>query len=380
MRCLALGLSLSCLNVALIAAPSPTAGTSTHSPRPVIQVAILLDTSNSMDGLISQAKSQLWTFVNQFSPLRRDGLAPELQVAIYEYGKSSIPAGEGYLRMVVPFTTDLDRVSEQLFALSTRGGDEYCGAVIKSATEGLNWSPSPRDLKVIFIAGNEPFTQGSVDYHQSCEVARAKGLTVNTIFCGPYQEGVSTRWADGARIAGGSYMNIDQGRQAIHIPSPQDGEIERLGVELNKTYIPIGEKGYSSLQNQAAQDGNAMKAGAGAVNERAKAKASSFYRADSWDLVDAEKSGSKKLESIDKKDLPKEMQTMKPAEARVYVDTQAKLRVELQLKIQKLSGEREKFIAGKRKELDAKGGAKTLDAAMAEALAAQAKAKGFAPK
>ncbi len=380
MRRLVFSLSLSCFSVALVAAPAPVSTASPRAPRPIIQVAILLDTSNSMDGLIGQAKSQLWTFVNQFSPLRRDGLAPELQVALYEYGKSSIPAGENHLRMVVPFTTDLDRVSEQLFALNTRGGDEYCGAVIKSATEGLAWSPSSRDLKVIFIAGNEPFTQGRDDYHQSCEVARAKGLTVNTIFCGPHQEGVATKWADGARIGGGSYMNIDQDLQAVHIPSPQDREIERLGGELNKTYIPIGEKGYSSLQNQAAQDSNAMKAGAGAANERSKAKASGFYRADSWDLVDAEKSGSKKLESMDKKDLPKEMQSMKPAEARAYVDSQAKRRVEIQLKIQKLSGEREKFIAAKRKELAAKGGAKTLDAAMAEALASQAKAKGFAPK
>lgn len=380
MRRLVFSLSLSSFSVALVAAPTAVSSASPRVPRPIIQVAILLDTSNSMDGLIGQAKSQLWTFVNQFSPLRRDGLAPELQVALFEYGKSSLPAGENYLRMVVPFTTDLDRVSEQLFALNTRGGDEYCGAVIKSATEGLAWSASSRDLKVIFIAGNEPFTQGHVSYQQSCEVARTRGLTVNTIFCGPYQEGVATSWADGARIGGGSYMNIDQDRQAVHIPSPQDQEIERLGGELNKTYIPIGEKGYSSLQNQAAQDSNAMKAGAGAVNERSKAKASGFYRADSWDLVDAEKSGSKKLETMDKKELPKEMQSMKPAEARAYVDAQAKRRVEIQLKIQKLSGEREKFIAAKRKELTARGGAKTLDAAMAEALALQAKAKGFAPK
>ena len=168
MRRLAFGLTLSCLGVTLANAPSYGATGNPRASRPVIQVAILLDTSNSMDGLIGQAKSQLWTFVNQFSPLRRDGLAPELQVALYEYGKSSISAGEGYLRMVVPFTTDLDRVSEQLFALTTHGGDEYCGAVIKSATQGLNWSPSARDLKVIFIAGNEPFTQGSVDYRQSC--------------------------------------------------------------------------------------------------------------------------------------------------------------------------------------------------------------------
>ena len=31
-----------------------------------IQIALLLDTSNSMDGLIDQAKSQLWSVVNEF--------------------------------------------------------------------------------------------------------------------------------------------------------------------------------------------------------------------------------------------------------------------------------------------------------------------------
>src|SRR5437667_9384336 len=34
--------------------------------RPAVDLAILLDTSNSMDGLIHQAKSQLWTIVQQF--------------------------------------------------------------------------------------------------------------------------------------------------------------------------------------------------------------------------------------------------------------------------------------------------------------------------
>ncbi len=355
----------------LVAAPSPKA------PRPLIQVALLLDTSNSMDGLIGQAKSQLWTFVNEFAPLKRDGQAPELRVALYEYGKSSIPSGEGYIRMVLPFTTDLDRVSQELFALTTRGGDEYCGQVIQSATNGLGWSPAPKDLKVIFIAGNEPFTQGKVDYHGACAMALEKGILVNTIFCGPTQEGVDTKWADGARLGGGSFMAIDQNRQAIHIPCPLDGEIEKLGLELNKTYIPIGAAGTAGFANQAAQDANASGAGAGSVNQRMMAKASGFYRADDWDLVDAERAGRKKLESVDKKDLPQEMQAMTPAQARAHVDAKAKARAELQARIQKLSAEREKFVAARRAELAAKEGAKTLDAAMVETLRGQAKAKGF---
>jgi hypothetical protein len=348
--------------------------TQARAARPLIQVALLLDTSNSMDGLIDQARSQLWTFVNQFTPLHRDGQTPELQVALYEYGKSSIPAGEGYMRQVVPFTTDLDRVSEQLFALNTNGGEEFCGAVIRNAVNGLAWSRSARDLKVVFIAGNEPFTQGSVDYRSSCELARSKDVAVNTLFCGSYQEGTATQWADGARTGGGTYMAIDQSQVAVHVPSPQDPEITRLGAELNKTYIPIGERGKKGYANQAEQDANAARAGAGSLNQRAVAKSSSFYRAENWDLVDAERAGTMKLEAIDRSDLPRELQAMKPAELRTFVETKAKERSGLQARIQKLNSEREKYLLEKRKEL---AGARTLDTAMVEALAVQAKAKGF---
>ena len=37
-----------------------------------IQLALLLDTSNSMDGLIDQAKSQLWKIVNELATTKKD--------------------------------------------------------------------------------------------------------------------------------------------------------------------------------------------------------------------------------------------------------------------------------------------------------------------
>ena len=41
-----------------------------------VQLAILLDTSGSMDGLIEQAKTQLWSIVNTFINARQGGKAP----------------------------------------------------------------------------------------------------------------------------------------------------------------------------------------------------------------------------------------------------------------------------------------------------------------
>ncbi len=137
------------------------AGTAAAQKKPLIQVAVLLDTSNSMDGLIDQARTQLWRIVNELATAKKNGTAPNLNVALYEYGNSRLKAP--YVRRVLALTPDLDKVSEELFALTTSGGEEYCGQVIDDATKELKWSDSNADLKLIFIAGNEPFTQGDVD-------------------------------------------------------------------------------------------------------------------------------------------------------------------------------------------------------------------------
>ncbi len=129
-----------------------------------VQVALLLDTSNSMDGLIDQAKSRLWNIINTLTTLKYNGKPPRVEIALYEYGNSGLSESSGYIRQVTPMTTDLDLVSEQLFSLRTNGGDEYCGAVIEEALNKLDWGTAKADMRLIYISGNEPFDQGKVNY------------------------------------------------------------------------------------------------------------------------------------------------------------------------------------------------------------------------
>ena len=349
---------------------------SAEESRPVVQIALLLDTSNSMDGLIDQARTQLWKIVNEFIVLKRQGKRPELQVALYEYGNSNLPEGEGYMRQVVPLTTDLDKVSEELFALKTCGGLEYCGMVIRSATRGLSWSDSRDALKLIFIAGNEPFTQGRVRFHRACAAAIAKGITVNTIYCGPHDADEAASWRDGAALADGSYMSIDQNQQVAHVDAPQDKEIARLGAELNNTYIPYGSQGTSGQARQQAQDSNALSAAKGAAVQRAVSKASGYYNNASWDLVDGVKQGQIKLAEVDEKALPENLQKMSAGERKVYVETKLKEREKLQQTISQLNEERKQYVAKKMAELS-KGGSQTLDAAMIAVIRQQASQKGL---
>lgn len=313
----------------------------------VVQLAILLDTSSSMGGLIHQAQTQLWKIVNEFALARLNGRPVALKVALYEYGKNTLPRAENFIRKILPLTDNLDRASEELFALKANtiaGGDEYCGTVILRAAEDLQWSPSNGDLKVIVIAGNEPFTQGPVDYRKACRTAISRGILVNTIHCGNYSTGVSTGWKDGALLADGVYCCIDQNRAVTRVAAPQDEKLRELGKKLNDTYLPYGDLGGMGAARQEAQDRNAEDAGGESGAQRAISKGSGLYKNSAWDLVDAVKEGKLKLESIKKEDLPEEMRELSLQEKKAYLEKKASQRMKIQTEIQQLNEERRKFL------------------------------------
>src|SRR5690606_7461084 len=66
-----------------------------------IKMALLLDTSSSMDGLIEQAKSQLWEIVNTLALAKKAGNYAELEIALYQYGNSGLSSREGYIQKVL---------------------------------------------------------------------------------------------------------------------------------------------------------------------------------------------------------------------------------------------------------------------------------------
>ena len=350
--------------------------------RPAVDVAILLDTSNSMDGLIDQAKRQLWTIVGQFAAAEKAGQTPHLRVALFEYGNTSLPATEGYLRQVVPLTDDLDVLSEALFALTTNGGDEYCGQVIDQAVARLDWSKEPGSYKAIFIAGNEPFTQGGVDYRSACAAAIQAGIVVNTIHCGGYDAGVSGMWADGAQLAEGKYLNIDQDRAVVEIESPHDAIIIELNTKLNQTYLWYGRAQDRDQfgMNQAAQDENALGLSAGAAVARVATKNSSVYDNRSRDLVDYYFDDPEAVAEVPAEALPDAMQSMTEEERLAHVKAKAAERKAIQAQITEATQKRDAYVAAERKRLAEEASDITLGDAMTQAVQEQLRDAGFAVK
>ncbi len=341
---------------------------------PKIQVALILDTSSSMDGLIDQAKTQLWSVVNKLTTTKYEGKRPELEIALYEYGNDGLPEEEGYLRLVAELTTDLDKISEDLFALKTNGGSEFCGLVIDRATVQLKWSLSNQDLKLIFIAGNEEFTQGEVNYKKSCRAAIDKDIVINTIFCGNKDEGINTKWKNGADIAEGKYLNIDQNQTVAYIESPFDDKIMELSNELNGTYIAYGSYGKEMSERQSMQDANAVGLNKYAAVNRGISKSSRAYKNSKWDLVDASKDKKMKVEEIEEERLPEEMRGMTKEEKVKYIDDKKEEREIIQNEISELNKKREAYVSKVKKN---KAENSTLEDAMIETVKEQAEKKNY---
>jgi len=367
------------------------------------------------------------------NPCPRCGpMSPQLQVAVYEYGNNSIEAADGYVRLRIPFTTDLDLVSEQLFSLRTNGGLEYCGWAIREAVSALAWVPVSGDeargrarpagarpgkaaanaedaycmrgaihtvvcpidpvvdekpvddsgvvlshtqpvMRVLVIAGNEPFTQGTVHYAEAISEAVAAGITVHTVFCGPKREGETTGWADGARLGNGRYMWIDQDTSFTDIATPFDGRLTELNTALNATYLPYGGRdGRAAFERQTAQDQS--NARAGSLASRAAVKSSEMYSNTHWDLIDALVAKTVSLETLKDEDLPDVLRGKSIDERRVIVANYQRDRERVRGEMQAMSRQRAEFLMSQRRR--GTEGVR-LDDAIVQAVREQAEREGL---
>lgn len=346
-----------------------------------VDLAICLDVSGSMNGLIDSAKARLWDVVNELAKMKP---TPNLRVSLYSYGHNDYPASHGWVRKETDLTTDLDEVYAKLNALTINGGEEYVARVTRTALNDQKWSADKKALKLIFVCGNEPADQDKqVQLDDVANLAKEMGVVVNTIYC---NRGAAARheadgWAAFAAKCGGKYAVIDQNRakKVPHVATPYDKEILSFNEKLNGTYLACGEAGKRGAEKQLAQDKNAEAAAPGAALGRAAAKGGAAYRNSSWDLVDKVKEDPKfDVSTVKDEDLPEEMRKLKPEDRAAYVKKKADERAEIQKKIGELSAKRQKHIDEELKKQPKDAGEKALDDALTGIIREQAEAKGFA--
>jgi len=341
----------------------------------VVELAICLDTSGSMDGLINSARQKLWTIVND---LAKAEPTPTLRVALLSYGNDGHNPENGWVKVETPFTEDLDTVSQMLFGLTTNGGTELVGRVVQTSLQELDWHPSAGTLRMIFVAGNESANQDDqVAVRTICKEATDRGIDVNSIYCvyGDDDSEVKPGWRELAMSGNGEFAMIDQNNGTVVIATPYDQTLIKLSGELNETYIPFGAAGEAGCSNQVAQDANAVQLNSANAASRAATKAGKLYSC-GWDLVDASRNGQIDLAEVDKKDLPEDMRALTHTELVARVDAMQQRRTKLQSQITELDQRRQALL---KEELARQGTTNigSFDVAIRSAIRTKAEAKGF---
>ena len=346
-----------------------------EAQNPKIQIALLLDVSNSMDGLIDQAKAQLWKIVNELALMKKDGQQASMEIALYTFGDDRLKGEDGYIQQWNVFSDDLDIISQNLFALTTSGGEEYCGWAISDVVDELSWSANQTDLQIIVIAGNESFAQGARNYINSCEQALQKNIIINTIFCGNCSEGRSLFWEDGALRGQGKYMCINQNESVEFIPTPYDSLINIQNQKLNDTYHGYGSSGAKRKAMQVRQDDEASDYSSAYMTERALSKSSHVYSNASWDILDYYQKDAEAVLEISDSELPELLKGKTKQEKLQILEDLRIERENIKEEVGVLSKKRSEFIESYRKEN--LGNDNSLDKVMIALIREQAIEKGF---
>ena len=332
-----------------------------------IDIVFAIDCSGSMGPVIETAKQKVRTIVNEVAKAKP---SPILRIGLIGYGNGD----QSYRKF--DLSDDLDEVYKNLSTFKDEGwSDEYVGRVIQKSLGEMSWSNSRKNLKIVYVVGNETAQQGPVDYRKSAPQASKKRVVVNAIYCG--ESGGEETWQEFARLGKGEYLHIAGDGGAINIPTPYDAELQKLNSSINRTYVAYGARGSYGAANQAAQDVASESVG-GAANgaTRAQAKTARQYNNSSWDLVDASREPGFNLGKIKNEDLPPTMRSMNMSQRKGYLAKKTAERAQVQSKIKVLAAKRALFIEREMKK-SGKNPDKSFDNAVQRSLRKQGAQSGF---
>jgi hypothetical protein len=367
--------SLALAAILLLARTSVAAARADNKPvKPRIDVCFVLDTTGSMSGLIEGAKQKIWSIANDIISAKP---TPEIRIGLVAYRDR----GDEYVTRFFDLNSDIDLVYGQLQTFRAGGGGdepESVNEALLEAVQKMSWSAEKSVLKIVFLVGDAPPHMdyaNSTKYPEVCQLAVKKDLIINTVQCGNIAS-TTPFWQEIAKLSEGSYMAIAQSGNMAAIATPMDSELAALNRKLGTTLVAYGgEKARTSLaMKQAASE--AAPAAVAADRLAFNRRYGMTVQGDG-ELLDALQSGKLTVESLKKDQLPPELQKLDEKQLKEALDQKQKERSKLQSQIQKLTQEREQFVAAERKRLAEQGKADSFDEKVAQAIHSQAARKGI---
>ena len=342
--------------------------------KPRIEVCFVLDTTGSMGGLIEGAKQKIWSIANEMISAQP---TPKLKLGLIGYRDR----GDEYVVKSFGLTDDIDAIYGHLREFQAGGGGDAPESVNEALAEAIHkmpWSSDSKVLKIIFLVGDAPphmdYPNGP-KYPDLCREAAKKDLIINTIQCGEMAE-TKPIWQEIAKLSEGSYVGISQSGNVAVISTPLDKELSRLNERIGATLIPYGD----SKQQAEVHAKYAMAASApvAAMADRLSYNSKTGKVVQGrGELVDALNDKTVKLEEMDLKQLPAELQKLDSSELQKRIAKARDERADLQKQIVEVSKKRAAYIQSENKRLAAEGKGDAFDQKVTDTLHAQAAKKGI---
>ena len=289
--------------------------------------------------------------------------------------------GDEYVVKTFDLTNDLDAVYGQLQSFHAAGGGdtpESVNEALDEAVHKVSWSADRSVLKIIFLVGDAPPHMDYANapkYPEICQAAVKKDLVINAIQCGDLSE-TTPIWQEIAKLSEGSYAAIPQTGNMTAVATPMDARLAELNREVGKTLIAFGSVSTRSavFDKQAASEAAPVAASADRLSFNAK---SGVAVQGEGELLDSLAAGKVRLETLKKDDLPADLQKLDDKELKAEIAKRQAARSVVEAEIQKLSRERDDYIAQEKKRLAAGGKADSFDQKVADMIYSEAAKKGI---
>ncbi len=377
-------LSVLVLTTALIAhakAPDSLATTGgavgliTQTGAPRIEAVFVLDTTGSMSNLIEGAKQKIWSIANRMASANT---TPDIRMGLIGYRDR----GDAYVTRRFALNDDIDALYGQLQRFQAGGGGdgpESVNQALHEAVTQMGWSEDPDVYRVIFLVGDAPphMDYGNdVRYSRSVELAKNRGIVVNTIQCGP--DPVTAKvWQEIARLSQGEYAAIAQDGAMIAESTPMDEELATLNREISETVLAYGDADEKEeLMGKLRQTFRALPSSVASRLAYFDKKGGTLNSGRA-DLVDAFNAGEVELEALPAAALPEEMRDMSGDEQLDYLTEKAKQRRQVQDRISELVEERDTYLEKEAAKRKAEGKDDAFDERVFGAIRSQAAQKGI---
>ena len=353
--------------------PAQPAKPSAKTAKPRIEVCFVLDTTGLMGGLIEGAKQKIWSIANEIISAKP---TPGIRLGLVAYRDR----GDEYVTKPFDLTNDIDAIYGQLRSFQAAGGGdepESVNEALQDAVRKMSWSQDRHVLKIIFLVGDAPPHMDYADspnYPQVCQEAVKKDIIINTVQCGSIER-TTPFWQEIAKFSEGNYAAIAQSGNMVAIATPMDSELADLNRKLGKTLVAYGAEPARRAVVTKQLAAEAAPASVAADRLAFNARSGVAVQGEG-ELLDSLSSGKAKLEALDKDQLPPEWQKLNQEELKAEIGKKQKERAELQARIQKLTRQREEYVAAERKRQADLGKGDSFDEKVAASIRAQAARKG----